>query len=53
VSSDPNNGALHGWAQLSLVSGTPDELGHMNVPVEAKRGTFDEVWVERIWSRSG
>jgi hypothetical protein len=37
---------------VSLVSGTPDDLGHINVPVEAKRGTFYEVWLERIWSRS-
>jgi hypothetical protein len=42
-----------GSAQGSLVSGTPDELGDINVPVEAKRGTFYEVWVERIWSCSG
>jgi hypothetical protein len=41
-----------GSARVSLVSGTPDDLGHINVPVEAKRGTFYEVWLERIWSRS-
>jgi hypothetical protein len=42
-----------GSAQVSLVSGTPDELGDINVPVEANWGTFYEVWVEPIRSRSG
>jgi hypothetical protein len=27
------------------------EFRDHNVPVEAKRGTLYEVWVERIWSR--
>ena len=49
----PNNGALHGWAQVSLVSGTPDELGDMNVLWRRSGERLTKVWVERIWSRSG